>query len=252
MANPAHFDADPMVLADPHRRQPSLLHLEPLRDGAAVALFSDNFYQRGGRYLARLERRGDALHWVGAFRQMEEADVLDRWTERTFSLHETPLIHAIHGAGDRVACVTRGGTATMLNHGPAFQTNLVATYGLTKPEPPAPPQGGGFLKSLFGRRSEPPPSPAPPGFELRDIQERPEGALLFSGDDAYEAVRLAKTNKVAFFRPGAAKPFGQLSLTPKQSLGELKPGKVGLAFHGTQMAVWSEDRLHLCRLEGMG
>ncbi|MGU3496856.1 hypothetical protein ACLBXM_22670 [Xanthobacteraceae bacterium A53D] len=254
VANPEHFADDPMVLADAHRRRPDLLQLQPLGEGRAVALFSDNFYKAGGRYLARLELRDGALHWGGPLQQIDEKDVLERWTERTFSLHETPLIQSIHARDGQVACVTRGGTATMLNHGPAYQTNLVATYGLPDPEPASAGgdgRRGGLLGALFGRKPAPPAAPPSPGFVLRNIVERPLGTVFFSADGSYEAVWLDKTNKVALYRPGAAEPFAQLSLTPKQNLGELKPGKVSLAFNGPLMAVIAADRVHFCRLEGL-
>jgi hypothetical protein len=244
IANPDHFTSDPAVLADNFRRMPSVLHVEPMSDGAAIALCSDNFYKAGGRYLARLEFRQDAFHWVGAYRQIEEPELKGHWTDRTFSLHETPMIHGIHADGEDVFCVTRGGTATMLNHGPAFQTNVVIRYGIVTP---AVRRSSGFtLKSLFSRSK--PEQIEPPRFVFRDAALRPEGGVIFNRATGGHAVKMAKKNRLQFYDASGGQPISELALTPKRSLGDLKHNKAGYAFSRNLLAVCGEDKINLCRI----
>ncbi|SFB05771.1 hypothetical protein SAMN03159496_01604 [Rhizobium sp. NFR07] len=244
IANPDHFASDPAVLADDFRRKPSVLHVEPMSGGAAIALCSDNFYQRGGRYLARLEFRQDAFRWVGAYRQIEEPELKGHWTDRTFSLHETPMIHGIRADGEDVFCVTRGGTATMLNHGPAFQTNVVICYGMVTPVVE---RSGGFsLKSLFSRNK--PGQTELPGFAFKDAVLRPEGGVIFNRATGQYAVKVPKKNRLQFYDVSGGQPLSELALTPKRSLGDLKHDKARYALSKNLLAVCGQDKINLCRI----
>lgn len=222
IANPSASSDDP-----PGQNEywhPKVLSVRQLSENLFVVRLSEP-QSRAGAFFALLYFNGEALEWISALMELDDPEILSRWTNAFLGIKNRLYISDIEIYNETVFCVTRGGHATLLAHGPHIENNLVVRYSTIN-------------------------SPAP-GFEFDRVDAIEEAWCTLMPQKNYYAVQSLKSNVVRFYRTRDGQEIATTSLTPKQNLGPNSWKRVALAFNGEEMVVCGKDGFNRCALDGV-